>query len=239
MASEPSTPTPRNSAGKKRDTIASLRSSLRRSDFLLNLTKRVATIQRLDDLLVTLIEIISSEMNAERGTLFLNDTATNELYSRVAQGTFNREIRLLNNVGIAGSVFQSGKGEIVSDTYADPRFSREVDESTGFVTRSILAAPVITAGGEIIGVVEALNKRSGSFTQRRSGSAGGHRHAGFRGVAKLAIRRADDEDAEAGNGIPGSCRGHHQFVGSLRIAPPCHGRSCPYVESGPFLPFPQ
>ncbi len=159
MPADPSKP-----SAKKRETIASLRSSLRRSEFLLNLTRKVATIKNLDDLLVTLVEVISSEMNAERGTLFLNDTATDELYSRVAQGTFNREIRILNNAGIAGSVFQSGTGEIVPDVAADPRFSNDTDESTGFVTKSILAAPVITAGGEVIGVVEALNKRSGSFT---------------------------------------------------------------------------
>ena len=159
MPANPSKP-----SAKKRETIASLRTSLRRSEFLLNLTRRVATIKNLDDLLVTLVEVISSEMNAERGSLFLNDPATDELYSRVAQGTFNREIRILNNAGIAGSVFQSGTGEIVPDVAADPRFSNDTDESTGFVTKSILAAPVITAGGEVIGVVEALNKRSGSFT---------------------------------------------------------------------------
>lgn len=151
-------------ASGKRETIASLRSSLRRSEFLLKLTRRVATIEKLDDLLVTLVEVISSEMNAERGSLFLNDLATSELYSRVAQGTFNREIRILNNMGIAGSVFQSGTGEIVDDVRSDPRFSLETDDATGFVTKSILAAPVFTAGGEVIGVVEALNKRSGSFT---------------------------------------------------------------------------
>ncbi len=151
-------------ASNKRDTIASLRSSLRRSEFLLNLTRRVATIEKLDDLLVTLVEVISSELNAERGTLFLNDPATSELYSRVAQGTFNREIRIHNNVGIAGHVFQSGKGEIVPDVRSDPRFNKETDQITGFVTQSILAAPVVTAGGDVIGVVQALNKRSGSFT---------------------------------------------------------------------------
>ena len=114
------------SSVKKRETLASLRSSLRRSEFLLNVTRRVARIEKLDELLFTLVEIVSSEMDAERGSLFLNDAATDELYSRVAQGTFNREIRLANNAGIAGSVFQSGKGEIVSDVSADPRFRRHL-----------------------------------------------------------------------------------------------------------------
>ncbi len=146
-----------------RETLAVLRARLRRSEMLLKLSQRVATIESLDDLLITLVELVASETNAERGTLFLNDLATNELYSRIAQGTFNREIRLLNNSGIAGEVFQTGRGLIVHDAYADERFNREVDLKTGFKTTSILTAAIKTARGEIIGVVQTLNKREGRF----------------------------------------------------------------------------
>ncbi len=146
-----------------RDTRASMELRLRRSEMLLHLTQRVAAIEDLDDLLTTLVEIVANETNAERGTLFLNDPATSELSSRIAQGTFNREIRMLNNSGIAGTVFQSGQGEIVNDAYADERFNAEVDRKTGFKTKSILCAPVKTARGEVIGVVQTLNKRGGAF----------------------------------------------------------------------------
>jgi adenylate cyclase len=156
----PSTP----ERGPGRETMASLRVRLRRSEMLIKLTQRVAAIDDLDELLTTLVEVTANETDAERGSLFLNDAATGELYSRVAQGTFNREIRLLNTEGIAGAVFQSGEGQIVHDAYADPRFDRDVDEKTGFKTRSILCAPIKTARGETIGVVQTLNKRSGRFT---------------------------------------------------------------------------
>src|SRR5207253_2943373 len=102
----------------------------------------------------------------ERGSLFLNDPATNELYSRVAQGNIKREIRMLNNAGIAGSVFASGQGIIVHDPYSDDRFNKAIDEQTGFITRSILAVPIKTVRGEVIGVAQALNKRAGRFTKR-------------------------------------------------------------------------
>jgi adenylate cyclase len=108
---------------------------------------------------------VSNETKAARGTLFLNDPSTGELYSRIAQGTSHHEIRILNTSGIAGSVFQSGKGEIVNNAYADERFNREVDAVTGFETRSILCVPVNTASGETIGVVQTLNKRDGDFTE--------------------------------------------------------------------------
>ena len=54
-------------------------------------------------------------------------TQTEELYSRFAQGNFQREIRLLNSSGIAGHVFTTGEGIIVHDAYSDPRFARSID----------------------------------------------------------------------------------------------------------------
>ncbi len=151
-------------AAEARETLPVMRARLRRAEMLIKLTQKVSAIESLDELLATLVELVANETNAERGTLFLNDPATGELYSRVAQGTFNREIRILNNSGIAGAVFQAGQGEIVHDAYADKRFNREVDEETGFKTTSVLCAPVKTARGEVIGVVQTLNKRGGRFT---------------------------------------------------------------------------
>ena len=148
-----------------RETLAVMRTRLRRSEMLLKLSRQIAGIESLGDLLVILVELVATETNAERGTLFLNDPVTNELYSRIAQGTFNRELRLLNHTGIAGAVFTSGRGIIVPDAYADSRFNPEIDAHTGFKTQSILAAPIKTARGEIIGVVQTLNKREGTFTE--------------------------------------------------------------------------
>ena len=166
MATEPSLKprAPRKPRSSSRDTIAGLRAQLRRAEMLLKLTQLVAAIDDLDQLLTTIIELTANETDAERGTLFLNDPASGELCSRVAQGTFNREIRLLNTEGIAGAVFQSGQGEIVHDAYADPRFNRDIDDKTGFRTKSILCAPIKTVKGEIIGVVQTLNRREGCFT---------------------------------------------------------------------------
>ena len=134
---------------------------LKQAEMLLNVSRRVAGMESLDEVLETLVEVIVFELKAERGTLFLNDPATGELYSRVAQGNFQREIRILNNTGIAGAVFTSGEGETIDDAYGDKRFNRSVDEQTGFKTTTICAAPVKTVKGEIIGVVQCLNKRGG------------------------------------------------------------------------------
>ena len=138
---------------------------LKNAETLLNISRRVAAIESLDEILKTLVEMTTWELQAERGTLFLNDFQTGELYSRVAQGNFQREIHILNTTGIAGHVFTTGQGEIIHDGYADARFNRTVDEQTGYTTRTILCAPVRTVKGDVIGVTQMLNKKEGPFTQ--------------------------------------------------------------------------
>ena len=137
---------------------------LQQAEMLLDISRKVAAIETLDEVLATLVDIMTEQVGAERGTLFLNDEQTGELYSRVAQGNFMREIRLLNTTGVAGNVFQTGEGAVIDDAYADERFNRSVDEQTGFVTKSILCAPVTTVKGEVIGAAQALNKKKGKFT---------------------------------------------------------------------------
>jgi adenylate cyclase len=138
---------------------------LRHVELMLDITRKMAAMDSLDEVLYTLIALTSKEIGAERGSLFLNDEATGELYSRVAQGNINREIRLLNSSGIAGHVFQNGENLIIHDAYADPRFNRSIDEQTGYVTQSICCVPIRTVKGEVIGVAQALNKMKGRFTR--------------------------------------------------------------------------
>ena len=94
---------------------------------LLDVSRKVAAQDTLDTVLETLIDLACHETGSERGTLFLNDPATGELFSRVALGLKRREIRLMNDQGIAGAVFQSGEGEIIRNAYGDPRFNKPVD----------------------------------------------------------------------------------------------------------------
>ena len=142
-----------------------VRKKLYRAELLLQVSQSCAGFETLSEVLEQVLSIVTRETKAERGTLFLHDTETGELYSRVVRGGPVREIRILNDSGIAGLVFQTGRGIIIHDTYADPRFNRTIDAQTGFTTKSIACAPVRTVGGEIIGVVQAINKLRGRFTQ--------------------------------------------------------------------------
>ena len=140
-------------------------SRLRQAELLLKITRKVMSLETLDQVLTALIEIISLELDAERSTIFLNDNQTGELYSRVSQDTVQREIRVLNTSGVAGHVYTTGQSRIVHDAYADEYFDPDIDQSTCFVTKSILCAPIRTVTDEIIGVAEVLNKQHGQFVE--------------------------------------------------------------------------
>lgn len=60
--------------------------------------------------------------------------------------------------GIAGWVAMSGQALIVGDVRADPRFAKDVAESTSYVPESIMAAPLLTGEGEVLGVIEVLDR---------------------------------------------------------------------------------
>ncbi|WP_242097083.1 adenylate/guanylate cyclase domain-containing protein [Sphingomonas sp. CROZ-RG-20F-R02-07] len=140
--------------------------ALRRANVLLEVARRCAQTSSLDGILQVLVELTSRELDCDRGTLFLNDPSSGELFSRVAQGGLSREIRILNSTGIAGAVFQSGEALVIADAYADPRFNSSVDERTGYRTKSVICVPVCTMSDEVIGVMQSLNKRDeAGFTE--------------------------------------------------------------------------
>jgi adenylate cyclase len=133
------------------------------AETLVQVSRTLAALETLDEMLTALVELTVRETDADRGTLFLNDPATGELYARVAQGERSLEIRFLNNAGIAGRVFTTREPLIINDAYADDRFNADIDEQTGYKTERIICAPITTARGDVIGVAEVLNKRSGDF----------------------------------------------------------------------------
>ena len=150
---------------QKNEDINFLKSEVERSKLLLEISRKIASLKNLSEILWSIVDFVTQKVGADRGTLFLNDNETNELYSRVAQGELTREIRILNTVGIAGGIFQSKTGEIIHDAYSDKRFNKEVDQETGYKTKNMICSPVKTVDGKIIGVFQVLNKNKGRFTK--------------------------------------------------------------------------
>ena len=87
-------------------------SKLHRTEMLLSVTQKIAGRKNLSEILWTLIEMTTKEMGADRGSLFLNDALTGELYSRVAQGDLTREIRISTPRALPGLFFRMGQEKL-------------------------------------------------------------------------------------------------------------------------------
>ena len=118
--------------------------------------------------LAALLDLIANEatqlMGADRASLFLLDRKGGELWSKVVLGS--EEIRFDARLGIAGAVALTGETINVEDAYQDPRFYKGIDLLSGYRTQSLLAVPLRTNNGEIIGTFEVLNKETrGPFSK--------------------------------------------------------------------------
>ena len=133
---------------------------------VLQITRDMAASSDLEELLGVIIDRSMELLEAERATLFLYDPDRQELFSKIAAGA--DEIRFPANIGIAGAAVRDKKVINIPDAYADERFNPEIDRRTGFRTRSILAVPLLDYSGQIVGVLEVINKKddnTGQFNQ--------------------------------------------------------------------------
>lgn len=132
---------------------------------LLKIHEGMAQTATLNEALMTLVRFTTSVVGCERCTIFLNDIMTNELYSFIAQGNLQREIRILNNQGLVGWSFTHNQVICVANAYEDERFNPDIDQQTGYVTKSALCVPLRGLKGELMGVSQLLNKVDGDFTE--------------------------------------------------------------------------
>jgi GAF domain-containing protein len=123
--------------------------------------------QGFDDILDTTLRSITIKMgkslNADRTSIFLLDEEKNEFWSIVAEtdGDGGLEIRIPANQGIVGEVATSKQViNIPCDFYADPRskMAQEQDKKNGYRTYTMLALPLLNEQGNLVAVVQLLNK---------------------------------------------------------------------------------
>ncbi len=127
---------------------------------IIHITKLINSTINIDKLLSILISSASKLINAEEGSLMLLDKSKENLLFHSVSGSTGdtlKTIRIPIGSGIAGKVAKSGTPEIVDDAQSDPNVLKTVDEQTNFTTRNIVAVPMKTVKGEIIGVLEGLN----------------------------------------------------------------------------------
>jgi len=111
-----------------------------------------------------LVTGLRKESRCQRGSLFLLDKWERTLSSLVAEGLEGQTIQLNLKLGIAGYVAVTGQEVNIEDAYSDPRFDNRADQETGYLTRNMVCMPIKNLAGDVLGVIQVLNKREGTFS---------------------------------------------------------------------------
>lgn len=128
---------------------------------ILDVSQKLAASYDLMQLLNEVVEAGREVLLADRGSLWLYDSAQRQLVLKIPSRI--PEMRIPADSGLAGECL-SGKSIInVAEAYADKRFSQSMDHQTGFRTHSILSIPLLGRKGEPVGVMQLLNKQGGVF----------------------------------------------------------------------------
>ncbi|MFW5940480.1 MAG: ATP-binding protein [Chloroflexota bacterium] len=133
-----------------------------------DLTYSLTASLRLESIFSQLTDPVRRTLNVETISVGLTDEVTGEIeFVDMLMGPRFKDlppIRLKPGQGIAGEVARTGEPLIVNNVYKDERFHREIDNSSGFRTNSILCVP-LKVEQRVIGVLEAINKQHGTFNK--------------------------------------------------------------------------
>jgi signal transduction histidine kinase len=129
-----------------------------------NISEALFQTRDLDDLLERALRTALAEVGAESGSILLADPETSQLVFRssIGESPVPRGTAIDNNRGIAGSVYHSGTAMMLADVKQSPLHNAAIDATTGHPTRNMICVPLRRFGGETIGVVNVLNKKSGA-----------------------------------------------------------------------------
>lgn len=134
---------------------------------VIEMAKAWATTQDVDTLLGEISAAIERMTGSEASSILLLDSNKKQLVFKVATGEKGASVKRFYvplGRGVAGWVAENNEAVIINDVAADTRFTGQIDKSSGFSTRSIIAIPM-SVNGQLIGVAEALNKLNGAYTE--------------------------------------------------------------------------
>jgi HD-GYP domain-containing protein (c-di-GMP phosphodiesterase class II) len=135
-------------------------------EIMLQICRAIGRILDPDELIGQVMTHVTAAFNADRSTLFLHDEQTHELWSKIAQGLSGamKEIRIPDDHGIAGHVFQRHASLRIDDTFEHEQFNRKVAESTSYVPRSMMVVPICHRPQYYAGVIQVMHEKVGYFT---------------------------------------------------------------------------
>lgn len=137
------------------------RERIRKLERIIELTRSLNSTLSLHPLLQKIIGAARELTRTEASSIMLVDRTTGELRFEAATGERKHEVASVvvpMDHSVAGWVAQHGEPLVIDDAHSDPRFYHQIEEQIGFETRSLLAVPMTTKGN-VIGVLEVVNKR--------------------------------------------------------------------------------
>ncbi|NLP09109.1 SpoIIE family protein phosphatase [bacterium] len=144
--------------------IRSLEARITRLSSLMEVSALINSTLDLEEVLGHVMEKAQSVMHAEASSVMLINPETDRLECKLALGEVGDQVaqvlHLEKGQGVAGWVWAQDQPLLVPDVARDPRFFRQIDQQSGFRTRSILAAP-LRVKDRIIGVAEVINRTDG------------------------------------------------------------------------------
>jgi GAF domain-containing protein len=116
--------------------------------------------ERFASLLQSVVEVARAFFGAKASSVFLFDDATDELVFAAVAGEGSGDLvgtRIPSSTGIAGWVLSSRTPLVIEDLQNDPRFARDVAESTGYVPSGLMAVPLLY-DDRALGVLQVLDR---------------------------------------------------------------------------------
>jgi HD-GYP domain-containing protein (c-di-GMP phosphodiesterase class II) len=127
-------------------------------EILLKAFPKITREKKLPNLIEILSNLAKDIIEVDRCSLFLIDEQKKELYTILSNGI--QEKRSPKTSGIAGHVLRTGKTYVTENACKSKFFNPEIDKLSGYKTKNILAVPVFSSKGEVIGVYQVMNKSS-------------------------------------------------------------------------------
>ncbi len=111
-------------------------------------------------LLQSIVEVARAIFGAKASSIFLFDEETDELVFEAVAGEGAESLvgqRFPSSTGVAGWVLVTRQPLMIENVTEDPRFSKEVAESTGYVPKGLMAVPLLHEE-QSLGVLEVLDR---------------------------------------------------------------------------------
>ena len=144
-------------------------------EFNKNLThviNKIHATSNIDEIMLDVSKDICTLFNADRLTIYVVGEDNSSLVSKVKTGLNSfKDLKLpIAEQSVAGYAAKHKRLLNIKDVYDAQeliaftphlRFLQEVDKRTGYRTRQMLVSPILDSAGDLVGVIQVINNRSG------------------------------------------------------------------------------